>query len=324
MNNDCVDLRLNFEKLCRFCLSLENCVPLFINSTINEILIDAVDVLLPKVDEHDGLPNCVCARCHQRMVDFSKFEATALEVYNKLQSVIAYLDEEGDDCNAGPQPMLEDDANERLKTSPNAIEDGPAQEMESIAPEAEIAAPKTHPASKPTRRPKKACPVCGKLVSQISKHMPVHSSATKRFACEQCDKRFAQLASLRKHLKIHRNIRNYRCEHCGDSFCDRSSLRYHLAKHRGVPGFACEFCDRQFYTSSQWKQHQSLAHRERTFRCDVCGQAFLLKHHLTEHAQLHTDGRPHECDVCGKAFKRERYLHVHKRRRHSMKEEGGE
>uniref|UniRef100_A0A182U6A8 Zinc finger protein 865 n=1 Tax=Anopheles melas TaxID=34690 RepID=A0A182U6A8_9DIPT len=236
------------------------------------------------------------------MADFSKFEATALEVYDKLQSVIAYLDdgkeveEVEDDCNAKPQPMLEDDANGQLETSPNATEDAHAQE--------------------------KACPVCGKLVSQISKHMPVHSSATKRFACEQCDKRFALLASLRKHLKIHRNIRNYRCEHCGESFCDRSSLRYHLAKHRGVPGFACDFCDRQFYTSSQWKQHHSLAHRQRTFRCDVCGQAFLLKHHLTEHAQLHTDGRLHECDVCGKAFKRERYLHVHKRRRHTMKEEG--
>uniref|UniRef100_A0A182HY54 ZAD domain-containing protein n=1 Tax=Anopheles arabiensis TaxID=7173 RepID=A0A182HY54_ANOAR len=205
MNNDCVDLRLNFENLCRFCLSLEDCVPLFINSTINEILIDAADVLLPKVDENDGLPNCVCARCHHRMADFSKFEATALEVYNKLQSVIAYLDEVEDDYNPGSQPMLEDDANDQLETSPNAIEDVPAQE---------------------------------------------------------------------------------------------------------------------FYTSSQWKQHQSLAHRERTFRCDVCGQAFLLKHHLTEHAQLHTDGSPHECDVCGKAFKRERYLHVHKRRRHTMKEEG--
>uniref|UniRef100_A0A182KHI1 Protein krueppel n=1 Tax=Anopheles christyi TaxID=43041 RepID=A0A182KHI1_9DIPT len=315
--NDLVHLRLNFENVCRFCLSQKDCVPLFIKSTINKILIDAVDVLLLKIDEHDGLPNCVCAQCHQRMADYAEFETAAREAYNTLQSVLTHLDngdayhedqkvtKEIEDFNFDLLPIL-GDSDECLEKKADSVENDDDQEAASITLEIETPATETRPASKP--REKKACPVCGKLVSQISKHMPVHSKKTKTFSCEHCDKCFAQQDGLRKHLKIHRNIRNYRCEHCEARFCDRSSLRYHLAKHRGVPGFQCELCDRRFYTSSQWKQHHALAHRQRMFRCDICGQMFLLKHHLTEHAQLHTDGRPHECDVCGKAFKRERYF----------------
>uniref|UniRef100_A0A182P2N4 Protein krueppel n=1 Tax=Anopheles epiroticus TaxID=199890 RepID=A0A182P2N4_9DIPT len=326
MNVDRVRLRLNYDNVCRFCLSSDDCMPLFINSIINQRLIEAVDVLLLKVDEHDGLPNCVCACCHQRMADFARFEATALEAYNMLRSILTDTakndesekdnEDSSDDVNLAPQlTRTEEEAVQKKLTSVQGAE-SIILEIESV-----VKSETTCPESK--ARQKKACPVCGKLVSQISKHIPVHGSKTKHYACEQCDKRFANQTTLRKHLKIHRNVRNYRCEHCEASFCDRSSLRYHLAKHRGVAAFQCEFCDRGFYTSSQLRQHQNLAHRERKFRCDVCGQMFLLKHHLMEHAQLHSDGRPHECDLCGKAFKRERYLYVHRRRRHST-QEGGE
>ncbi|XP_053668298.1 gastrula zinc finger protein XlCGF52.1-like [Anopheles marshallii] len=314
MDIDSERLRLNFENVCRFCLSEENCLPLFIESTFNESLLDAADVLVLKVDENDGLPNCVCNECHRTMADFVQFEATALEAYNRLESLLTHLAEIG--AYAGDDQQ---DDGEMLRDNDSPVIDGENIESETKH-ELDMGTNETHhPAhieeiqtqsSKAMK--KKTCPVCGKLVSQVSKHVQVHSG-TKNFACDQCDKRFMHRSSLQKHLNIHRNIRNYRCEQCAQSFCDRSSLRYHLAKHRGVRRFQCEHCDRHFYTSTQWKQHQSLAHRERSFRCDQCGQMFLLKHHLMEHRQLHTDERSFECDVCGKTFKRGRYLIVHKR-----------
>ncbi|XP_052889756.1 zinc finger protein 239-like [Anopheles moucheti] len=314
MDIDSERLRLNFENVCRFCLSEENCLPLFIESTFNESLLDAADVLVLKVDENDGLPNCVCSECHRTMAGFVQFEATALEAYNRLESFLTHLAEVGaytDDDQQYDRELLRD--NDQLINDGKTMENEMKHELEMVANETHHPAHVEEIETEGSKAMKnKACPVCGKLVSQISKHLQVHSGK-KNFACDQCDKRFMHRSSLQKHLNIHRNIRNYRCEHCAQSFCDRSSLRYHLAKHRGVRRFRCEHCDRQFYTSSQWKQHQSLAHRERSFRCELCGQMFLLKHHLMEHRQLHTDERSFECDVCGKTFKRLRYLIVHKR-----------
>lgn len=317
MNIDREWLRLNVENVCRFCLSVENCLPLFIEATLNECLLDAVDVLVPKVDENDGLPNCVCSECHRKMADFMQFEATALEAYTILANVLTAADQDdvADEQDAksmlhDPEPVTRSGDERAAKDTESdtiiELETVPNDNHQSVHTGADKGPKST------TTLQKKPCPVCGKLVSQLSKHVQVHSTG-KNFSCTHCDKRFAHRSSLQKHLNIHRNIRNYRCEYCEQCFCDRSSLRYHLAKHRGVQRFRCEPCDRLFYTSTQYKQHQNLAHRERSFRCEMCGQMFLLKHHLLEHRQLHTDERSFECDVCGKRFKRERYLIVHKR-----------
>uniref|UniRef100_A0A182RLJ5 Protein krueppel n=1 Tax=Anopheles funestus TaxID=62324 RepID=A0A182RLJ5_ANOFN len=317
MDIDSERLRLNFENVCRFCLSEENCLPLFIESTLNESLIDAADVLVLKVDENDGLPNCVCSECHRTMVDFVQFETTALEAYSRLESVLTYLSNvvdgyHNDDQLQDDEEMLKNNEIDQLVDDVENIDKQSKHLLENETPLHPVHIAEVQSDTSKPKRKKQACPVCGKMVSQISKHMHVHSGG-KNFPCNQCGKRFTHRSSMQKHLNIHRNIRNYQCEYCEQSFCDRSSLRYHLAKHRGVQRFECEHCDRHFYTSTQWKQHQNLAHRERSFRCELCGQMFLLKHHLMEHRQLHTDERSFGCDVCGKTFKRGRYLIVHKR-----------
>uniref|UniRef100_A0A182M2I1 Protein krueppel n=1 Tax=Anopheles culicifacies TaxID=139723 RepID=A0A182M2I1_9DIPT len=296
MDVDSQRLRLHFQNVCRFCLSEANCVPLFIESKLNECLLDAMDVLVLKVDEHDGLPNCVCSECHRTMAAFVQFEATALEAYNRLESVLTHLDDD---------EQQQDDTGALLDDTDHLENDDIKVEIETVQ---EMISQEYHP----KQSKKKECPVCGKTVSQISKHMLVHNGR-KEFSCDRCEKRFVRRSSLQQHLNIHRNIRKYKCEYCEQSFCDRSSLRYHLAKHRGVRRFQCHYCDRQFTTSSQWKQHEKLAHRERSFRCEFCGRMFMLKHHLVKHKQLHTGEQSFECDVCGKPFQRRQYLTAHKR-----------
>uniref|UniRef100_A0A182QW19 ZAD domain-containing protein n=1 Tax=Anopheles farauti TaxID=69004 RepID=A0A182QW19_9DIPT len=243
MDYDVEHLRRNFSNVCRFCLAENDCLPLFIESVINEALLDAIDVLLLKVDENDGFPNMVCERCYRTMADFAKFEATALEAYRALKSVLMLKDE--DNCT-----------NEDKQHEKKTVSNGTAHDANA-------------PLELKTTGKKKSCPVCGKLVSQLSKHMPVHGG-TNPVACEHCHKRFAHPASLRKHLNIHRDIRNHRCGQCDRSFCDRSSLRYHLAsQHQSGRRFQCESCDREFHSVSQWKQHALLAHGERNYPCII-------------------------------------------------------
>ncbi|XP_058130615.1 gastrula zinc finger protein XlCGF28.1-like [Anopheles ziemanni] len=326
--------QITIEDVCRFCLSKEQCVPLFVESFINDFLMEAIDLLLLKVDENDGLPNAVCEHCCRIMVEYAKFEAKAVESYRILAealSDVGYIgtspcdemkteakvteeyvalrceddvqDSTGSDCRV--EKKLE------VETTQQEKEQEDATTVQKNGLETNHQEP-THISNGNSKggRSKKKCPVCGKLVSQLSKHMPVHSD-TKKYTCEYCDKQFTYDTSLRKHLNIHRGIRKYFCQYCYQRFCDRSSLRYHEAKHLGERKYCCEECPSTFYTASQQKQHIRLAHREREFQCKQCGKMFPMKHHLDDHLLKHTEERPYGCTICGKKFKRRRHFLDH-------------
>lgn len=132
--------------------------------------------------------------------------------------------------------------------------------------------------NKPSQKKGKNCPICGKFVSQLSKHLPMHSSI-KRHACSYCGKQFAHDTTLRKHVNsVHLKIKKYRCEHCSETFTDRSSLRYHdVVKHKDTKNFTCHICSKSYYTSTGLQQHNSLNHEQRKFKCDECGKMFAMK-----------------------------------------------
>uniref|UniRef100_A0A182IKT5 Uncharacterized protein n=1 Tax=Anopheles atroparvus TaxID=41427 RepID=A0A182IKT5_ANOAO len=332
-----------FGNVCRFCLSSKHCVPVFIESLVNDYLMDAIDLLLLKVDENDGLPNAVCKCCYRIMVDYAKFEARAAESYRILADALTNTEPTDGIKEAAVEPEVAPTlcsiAVETLQTSDIGVksdtEEGeeaqealsrsdypdeeqmdeklsePVEELtESATARDKHTVLGNRSAKEKVASSKKKCPVCGKLVSQLSKHMPAHSG-TKKFRCEYCEKSFTYDTSLRKHLNIHRGIRNHRCGYCDQSFCDRTSLRYHEAKHREERKFSCGECSDTFFTTSQLKQHSYIAHRERAFRCDLCGSMFPLKHHLEDHMIKHTDERPYGCTMCEKVFKRRKQLLIH-------------
>lgn len=179
----------------------------------------------------------------------------------------------------------------------------------------------------------KICPVCGKNVSQLSKHLPTHSNVRK-YRCSYCPKKFAHDSTCKKHIRsVHLKIKNYHCELCSESFADRSSMRYHdLAKHRNEKKFTCTMCDKSYYTSTGLQQHNSLTHEQRKYKCEECGKMFAMKlvllfgvrnrekitrncfcsrYHLKEHEKTHSDSRPYVCTQCGRTFKRAKNLNEH-------------
>lgn len=325
----------NFTSTCRFCLSQEDCVPILNDGQIADQLILATEFILAKVDESDGLPNSICQRCLRCVVEFAELEARCQQTYEILNQI---LDEQPEANDEPEQPMervqksecpvicLEDDEPEQDQEQ---VLDQDLEELDKDVEELEEEEPNLPvkpitvmiPESTSSYRKAQQCPICGKLVGQLVKHMPVHSK-TKRHACPHCPKRFRHESTLKQHVNaIHLRLKQYHCpfEGCKEGFADRSSLRYHItAKHRNARDYVCPVCGKAYHSSSGLHQHLRLAHEQRNFGCQKCGKIFALNHHLKAHMLTHSEERPFSCNLCDGSFKQMKNLTEHLVLRHGQ------
>lgn len=331
----------NFPSICRFCLSQEGCVPILDDGQIAEQLLPATEFILAKVDESDGLPNSICQRCLKCVVEFAELEARCQQTYAILNQL---LDGQSDEANV-EQPVvtviqepqipvicIEDDEQEQENDDDEQEQeqeremdnelDQDLEELEEEEPDLNMKPIKVL-ISEQTRTYKKAqqCPICGKIVAQLVKHLPVHSK-TNRFACPDCPKRFKHSSTLKQHVNsIHLRLKQFYCpiEGCKEGFTDRTSLKYHVTvNHRNARDYVCPECGKAFHTTTGLIQHRRLAHEQRKYRCDICGKIFALNHHLKEHMRTHSEERPFSCNLCDRSFKQMKNLTEHIAVRHGQ------
>lgn len=74
------------------------------------------------------------------------------------------------------------------------------------------------------------CKLCNSGFSNMGNlkrhHMLQHSQVKiKKHICTECNKAFNYSSSLSKHMRIHKNIRNYVCDHCAKSFIHKTGLQ---------------------------------------------------------------------------------------------------
>ena len=79
---------------------------------------------------------------------------------------------------------------------------------------------------------KKECKECHKMIPvySMSKHMHTHKAYTIK--CPHCDKMFKNTSTLKQHVRIHEDQRQYKCDMCGVGFNRRDGLRLHLKVHQ--------------------------------------------------------------------------------------------
>ena len=65
---------------------------------------------------------------------------------------------------------------------------------------------------------KKECKECHKMIPvySMSKHMHTHKAYTIK--CPHCDKMFKNTSTLKQHVRIHEDQRQYKCDMCGVGF----------------------------------------------------------------------------------------------------------
>lgn len=174
----------------------------------------------------------------------------------------------------------------------------------------------------------------------LSKHMHTHKDYT--INCPHCDKKFKNSSTLKQHVRIHEDQRQYKCDTCGVGFNRRDGLKLHLRVHqktdsRGLKECSCQVCGEKFPNHSTLVIHRNRTHKDgKVYTCFICNRSMVsprsLEWHLSHiHNQtipgvVQEEGETNEvlkrvsCNHCDKTFKTELILRTHVKNTHTVKE----
>ncbi|XP_052773081.1 zinc finger protein 271-like [Mya arenaria] len=130
------------------------------------------------------------------------------------------------------------------------------------------------------------CEHCGKGFSSnqnVRTHInQIHEKRTPLFPCDVCKKQYKSKNTLKQHLKIHNNQRDFKCKLCSRAFIQKISYQDHMKGHEKGESLRKRAC---FVKPTEF--------------CHLCKKAFANKTGLRRHIRKHELGQ----------LKREKKLH---------------
>lgn len=134
----------------------------------------------------------------------------------------------------------------------------------------------------------------------------------KEFECNDCFKRFARLASLRAHARLHSNTApEHICKYCSKSFRWKSNLTVHYAIHSREK-MICETC-KKVLPIDKIEQHQN-QHLNQSLQCQYCEKAYSNQYKVNDHIRSkHPQMNAWQCHHCTESFNtaNERRAHIY-------------
>lgn len=98
------------------------------------------------------------------------------------------------------------------------------------------------------------------------KQVHVSDADLKIFGCTVCGKDFARRQALKRHLKIHAQVRDFKCGECGSAFIQKHHLDQHIRTHTGEKPYQCSICLKGFAQNatlySHMKHHNKSTYQE--------------------------------------------------------------
>ncbi|XP_038605143.1 B-cell lymphoma 6 protein [Tachyglossus aculeatus] len=133
------------------------------------------------------------------------------------------------------------------------------------------------------------------------------------FFCNECDCRFSEEASLKRHTLQTHSDKPYKCDRCQASFRYKGNLASHKTVHTGEKPYRCNICGAQFNRPANLKTHTRIHSGEKPYKCETCGARFVQVAHLRAHVLIHTGEKPYPCEICGTRFRHLQTLKSHLR-----------
>uniref|UniRef100_A0A7N5K9N3 BCL6 transcription repressor n=1 Tax=Ailuropoda melanoleuca TaxID=9646 RepID=A0A7N5K9N3_AILME len=95
------------------------------------------------------------------------------------------------------------------------------------------------------------------------------------FFCNECDCRFSEEASLKRHTLQTHSDKPYKCDRCQASFRYKGNLASHKTVHTGEKPYRCNICGAQFNRPANLKTHTRIHSGEKPYKCETCGARFV-------------------------------------------------
>ncbi|KAL0882041.1 hypothetical protein ABMA27_000622 [Loxostege sticticalis] len=93
---------------------------------------------------------------------------------------------------------------------------------------------------------------------QLERHETLHSPSTQ--SCKICNKSFANVYRLQRHMISHdesASLRKFKCNDCDKAFKFKHHLKEHLRIHSGEKPFECANCGKKFSHSGSYSSHMT-------------------------------------------------------------------
>ena len=142
--------------------------------------------------------------------------------------------------------------------------------------------------------------------------------------CELCGKILSSKKNLKKHLKLHSDVRNYICKICNKSYKRSDHLKRHMITHEPQPNYyECELCLKRFCLNYHLKSHMENVHGQKqikVYKCPDCDLYFHKKSKLFLHQKdFHNvifEKLPCYYPYCNKSYISEQKLNDHIQKYH--------
>ena len=126
------------------------------------------------------------------------------------------------------------------------------------------------------------------------------------FFCNECDSKFLEEDSLKRHaLQVHSD-KPYKCDRCQASFRYKGNLASHKTVHTGKGrttrnGAGMPEVLRSPGGMTSFPLNVCAA-GEKPYRCNICGAQFNRPANLKTHTRIHSGEKPYKCETCGARF----------------------
>ncbi|XP_078060324.1 B-cell lymphoma 6 protein homolog isoform X2 [Mustelus asterias] len=153
----------------------------------------------------------------------------------------------------------------------------------------------------------------GEELTETQSELSDSSSENGSFFCSECDCKFSDEGSLKRHMVQSHSDKPYKCDRCQAAFRYKGNLASHKTVHTGEKPYRCNICGAQFNRPANLKTHTRIHSGEKPYKCETCGARFVQVSHLRAHVLIHTGEKPYPCEICGTRFRHLQTLKSHLR-----------